>query len=235
MDAASYEQILSFWPDVARPFSRVVPDGCYLVRTEDDWTEGQGATRTRTIDLARGSACPAIEQLIEEAKEDAERIGWTIVDEDTTDEEVVLELESVLCRIHAATVRVFGGAARALRVAFHQPWPPDAGAPVETSEMFQNLVRKLLKLPGSPERLVKEVTLDGLPDTAFQVDRLRERVVIANDPQLLRRLEMIGFSLAQDGTWRSAATIAPPFEITAEVEASGDRVVIEMTKVRIRN
>jgi hypothetical protein len=235
VDEASFKEVDSLWPDVSRPFSRVVPDGCFLVRAEDDWISGASALRTRTVDFARGASCPELELLLEEAREDAERRGWTPLDDEGRSAEALYELEDVHLMISVARTRLLGRATRVLRVAFHQPWPPDAGAPVETSEMFQNLVRKLLRLGGAPERLTKEVTLDGRVESGFRIDVLRESVLIARDPNISTNLEKIGFAESEGGSWISGTTASPPFDIAARVREIGDRVEVEMTKVRVRS
>jgi hypothetical protein len=227
LDEASFLQIRSFWPDVADPFSRIVPDGCFLVRTEDDWTQ---ALRTRTVDFARTDRCPALADLLDEAREDAERRGWTPIDDPTDDGACALELEGVHCRIEPVKL--------SLRVAFHQPWPADAGAPVETSEMFQNLVRKLLKLGGEPARLTKEVALSGEESAAFSIDVLTERASMPQgDARLIERLRSLAFIDAEDGSWVSAATASQQFDVVARVRfphGQSGNVEVEMLKVRSR-
>jgi hypothetical protein len=230
MDEPSLLQVRSLWPDVAAPFSRIVPDGCVLARTTDDWTasteRGIDALRIRRIELVRSQRCPEIAELCEEAREDAERRGWTPVDEETTEHEQVLELEGVICRIRPDA---FSGGA--LSIAFHQPWPSDAGAPVETSEMFQNLVRKLLRLGGSPDQLVKEVTVDRTD--LSRADRVRERVRLPMDPALVTRFGPLGFAVSKEGVWISQ-TISQNHEIEARIEERGQRVLVEMIKSRIQ-
>jgi hypothetical protein len=236
MDEASFLQIRSLWPDVAAPFSRIVPDGCLLARTIDDWTRSTGANdalRIRRIDLVRGDRCPPIEDLREEAREDAERRGWTLVDEHTNARQAVLELESVLCFIKPDRLVSAGSPLEVLSVAFHQPWPKEAGAPVETSEMFQNLVRRLLRLGAPPERLFKEVTVD-LTDLS-RADVLRERVWMARDPDLSARLAPLGFAPLKDRAraWFSN-TVSGTYAIEAMVLEADQRVEVEMVKLRLR-
>jgi hypothetical protein len=243
MDAQSLQQLKSFWPDVAGPFSRVIPEGCYLVHTTDTWSGGQVPVRVRVVDLARHPGCPPIGELIEEAVEDAERRGWTPLDHDSehssappaaaADSEHVLELEDVLLRIGAARVTMTGGVLPVLRVSFEQKWPSDAGPPVETSEMFQNLVRKLLRIGSDPAKLVKDVTVD-LTDLRL-ADVLRELVLLKKDHPLDVDLAKLDFRFDHPSrTWVSETTSGTHI-IAARVRDVASDVEIEMTKRRIVN
>lgn len=232
MDEASLRQIHSFWPDVSGPFSRVVPDGCFLVRALDDWSGGRRPVRRRSIELAPGDSAPTLDALCDEAREDAERRGWVLVEEETAPSESVHELEGVLLRIGSSRVPVLGGALPVLSVAFDQPWPLDAGPPVETSEMFQNLVRRLLELSAPPERLAKEVIVDVLDFT--RIDLLRERVALESDPRLPTRFGKLGFMESGDapGLWTSR-TATPTHDIVATVKETHANVEVEMIKRRL--
>jgi hypothetical protein len=222
MDSKTLEQIRSIWPDVATPFSRIVPDGCVLARAIDDWRPG---LRTRRLELTREEGAPALLELIEEACEDAERRGWCPLD----DAERAFELEGVILRVGRALVR----RTAALWASFEQPWPKDAGAPVETSEAFQNMVRKALGLGGEPLRLSKEITVD--PFDISRIDSLKEAVDLPLDQQLITRFPKIGFTYDEEVEAWSMGSVFGDYEMIARVRESFDRTSIEVTKTRLRH
>ncbi len=215
MDLPSLTQIESFWPDVAAPFAEVVPGGCRLARTEDEWRAGTDAFRRRRIELSPEPDAPELAELLEEASEDAFRHGWTPLDDGR------FELEDVILTLEAD---------RYLVVEFLQPWPPDHGAPVETSEMFQNLVRRLLRLGGEPARLEKRVIVNPLAIMTAEV--LEETVEMPSDEALGGALATFGFE-AQDATcWRSVET-TETHRITASVWKTDGWVKVQMRKARL--
>lgn len=209
----------SLWPDVAGPFSRVVPDGCVLSRTLDVWRPG---SRMRTIELVRGPRCPPIDELLEEAKEDAERRGWTPID----DREDAYELEGVVLLLSRVSPR-------ALSAKFEQPWPLDAGPPVETSETFQKLTREALGLGGEPLALSKEIVVD--PFELSRADAVTERVELPLDPELIKRFPRIGFTYDEAIEAWQMGSIFGDYRLSARVRESFDRVRVEVIKVRLRN
>ncbi len=230
MDDASLLLVRSIWPDVAEPFSRVVPDGGLLVRTLDDWQSGPPTLRIRALDFARGPACPELDDLLEEAAEDAQRRGWTPLDEEPAEGARALEIEGVVLRASIERARPRGPGA-VLRVAFHQPWPDDAGAPVETSEAFQLLVRKTLALGGQPSRLVKEVTLD--PDDPSRADVVKERVQLPADRRLITRFGGLGFAFDEQTEAWVHRTTAGVYEVVATVREAFASLQVEMVRARI--
>lgn len=235
MDADTEAQVRSFWPDVAGPFARVIPDGCRLVRLLDDWTGGPRPLRRRRLELVPAPGSPRLRELLEEAREDAERRGWTRLDDAEAPGVVVLELEDVLLRLELTAVELLGAHTRTLAAAFDQRWPTDAGAPVETSEVFQNLVRRLLRLGGEPERLVKEVTLDPLgPLGASQAERIREVVELSNDRDLRSALLGLAFGPEPGGgpAWVSESS-GGSRELRARVLERPGRVEVELTSSRV--
>lgn len=222
MDDRVVQQLRTFWPDVAGPFSRVVPDGCVLSRSIDDWRPG---VRLRGLELARGASCPDIDELLAEAREDAERRGWTPIDED----EGTYELESVVLRAEVKERK----AGPVLSISFTQVWPTDLGAPVETSETFQKMVREALSLGGEPSRLVKEVVYDPHDDS--RIDVLRETVELPLDAGLITRFPRIGFTYSEASEAWEMGSVFGEFDLRARVRESFDRVVVEVSKKRLRN
>src|SRR5262249_44628506 len=158
--------------------------------------------------------CPTLVEIIEEAIEDAERRGWTRLDDDLD----VFELESV----HLSIEGHLGN----FRVTFQQPWPHDAAAPVETSDAFQNLVRKALMLAGSPRLLGKEVVVDLFEPA--RADRLVEWVVLPHDPQLITRFARTGFDFDIEHDAYVAKLNADDYAITSLVREDFDTVRVEM-------
>lgn len=230
MDDASLLLVRGLWPDVADPFARVVPDGCALVRALDDWAMLPSPVRVRRVELTPGPGCPGVEALLDEVAEDAERRGWTPVDEETSDEERVLEIEGVILRARAAEVVLAAGAVETLAVSFHQPWPDDAGAPVETSEAFQALVRKSLKLGGSPTRLVKDVTVAVADPGRFEA--VRERVDLPIDPTLIARFGALGFAFDEVTEAWMQHSVSGDQRLRAVVREAYASVCVELVRVR---
>jgi hypothetical protein len=222
MDERVLQQIRTFWPDVAGPFSRVVPDGIVLARSTDDWRPG---VRLRGLEFARGEQCPEIDELLEETREDAQRRGWTPLD----DEDDAYELEGVVLRI-AEMVR---NGTPVLSVSFTQVWPAELGAPVETSETFQKMVREALSLGGEPSRLVKVVISDPLDER--RIDELRETVELPLDAGLISRFPRIGFTYSESLEAWEMGSIFGEYDLRATVRESFDRVVVEVKKKRLRN
>jgi hypothetical protein len=213
MDADVFERVRSLWPDVAPPFSRIVPDGCDFLRASDDWRPG---LRVRKLLLRRGQGAPPIAELLEEACEDAERRGWCRLEDEHS-----FELESVILRVEKQLIQ----STAVLSVRFEQPWPVELGAPVETSEIFQRMVRQVLGLGGEPVRLLKEVSLEVL----------HERVELPLDPKLIAHLPRVGF--AYDETVE-AWVIEQSFDVSdmrALVRESFDRVTVEVNKTLSRS
>lgn len=230
VDLRSHRQIKAFWPDVAQPFAEIVPAGCHLVRTEDEWRAGSNATRRRLVDLYRADDAPDLDELLEEACEDAFREGWTPLHD--PGEPPRYELEGVILNVAAAECRLLLGAMPVLRVQFDQPWPPDYGPPVETSEMFQNLVRRLLRLGSEPERLMKTVILDPL--ASARADVLVELVEMPCPENLLPRFDELSFvAPSRPGAPWISSTIEGDNEITARVTKVEDRVTVLMEKRRM--
>ncbi|MCK6548711.1 hypothetical protein L6R52_22900 [Myxococcota bacterium] len=244
MDDQSLKQLRSLWPDVAGPFSRIIPDGCTLIHTLDAWTGGRSALRRRLVDLARAEHSPELEALLDEAEEDADRRGWTRLDDDDAGAapgERILELEGVLLRLAIRDTKVLGEPWPVLRVVFDQPWPPDAGAPVETSDMFQNLVRQLLKLGGHPERLSKDLVVD--PFDLTRADVLEEVVELPKEREIMRELVKLSFTPEPDPRGEPgdlvfvSKTTTSTHDLTARVREvlRGTRYEVAMTKKRLTN
>jgi len=229
VDPRNYGQLRGFWPDVAGPFAEVTPAGCALVRMEDEWKAGRGSKRRRAIELIREPNAPDIEELSEEATEDAMREGWTALHEDG--EPARLELENVVLSITATESTLLVGAAEVLRLQFDQPWPADAGAPIETSEVFQRLVRHDLRIGAEPDWLLKEVVFDRF--NLSKSDIIREAVQMACPENLLPRFDVLGFLPPNEtgGDWR-INTSTEVYEVVSTVKKSNDRVHIQMLKTR---
>jgi hypothetical protein len=214
MDPQSLTQIASIWPDVAGPFDEIIPGGLRLVCLEDEWRGGD-AIRRRKIELTPEPGAPALEDLLEEATHDAFRMGWTPLDEGRFElENVILTLETIEDRIAAE---------------FLQPWPDDFLAPVETSEMFQNLVRKLLRLGADPARLAKHIVVNPLQ--LMTADVVDETVEMPSDEDLTPRFDEVGFT-REGSSWISRETTAT-HHIEAWVEKRSDWVVVRMRKSRL--
>lgn len=222
MDAETFDQLRALWPDVAAPFSRILPDGAQLSRTIDEWRPG---SRVRTVEAVRGERCPELEELLEEAREDAERRGWTADD----DHPGTYELEGVVLRLGTAVTK----RGPVLKASFEQTWPKDAGAPVETSETFQKMTREALSLGGEPLSLKKEIIVD--PFQLSRADSVRERVELPLDPELIRRFPKIGFTYDEALEAWTMGSIFGDYEMIARVRESFDRVSVEVTKTRIRH
>ena len=215
MDPPSLIQISSIWPDVAAPFDEIVPNGCRLARTEDEWRAGSDAFRRRRIELSPEPGCPALDELLEEAGHDAFRQGWTPL------EERRFELENVILTLEPIEDRI--------AVEFLQPWPPDHGAPVETSEMFQNLVRKLLRLGGDPERLMKTIIVNPL--AIMTADVVDELVEMPCSEELASRFAELGFTPLGD-EWTSQEKTST-HDIHAYVRMRDAWVQVRMRKQRL--
>lgn len=223
----THRQIRSFWPDVAEPFAEVIPSGCLLVRTEDEWRRG---VRRRLVDLRPDDGAPDLDTLVEEAQDDAFRHGWTPLHEDG--ETPRYELENVILTIRTGRVDLLIGDCEVLRVQFEQPWPEDYDAPVETSELFQNLVRSLLGLGGDPERLAKTVVFDPL--SAARADILYETVEMPSTESLAARFDELAFVPPEEpgGPWKAQDTVAEN-EVRTFVTKSDGWVRVEMEKRRM--
>jgi hypothetical protein len=216
MDLPSLTQLESFWPDVAAPFDEIVPNGCQLARTEDEWRAGEDAIRRRRVELVPLPGSPALDELLEEAHHDAFRHGWTPVDHRRFEHEnVILTLETIEDRIAAE---------------FLQPWPPAYGPPVETSEMFQNLVRRLLRLGADPMRLEKRVKVS--PTAIMTADQVEETVEMPCEEALESRISELAFR-REAGEWISEETTAT-HAIVAWVRKDGGWVRVRMRKSRNR-
>ena len=221
-------QLRQFWPDVAEPFSEVIPSGCLLVRTEDEWRAGE--TRRRLVDLRRADDAPDLDALVEEAAEDAFREGWTPLHEEG--EAPRFELEDVILTVDRARCPLLLGETEVLRVQFDQPWPADFAAPVETSEMFQNLVRSMLRLGEDPQRLLKIVVFDPL--SSARSDVLHELVEMRAPEDLRPRFDELSFSppAAPGGPWVSKETTGE-YVVTARVTKTDGWAKVEMEKRRM--
>lgn len=229
MDDRAWRLIETVWPDLLGPFRELVPHGVALVRSEDDWNLLPQPVRRRALDLAPTPHSPDVEALAEEAAEDALRAGWTELD--PVEGARFFETEGVHLSLGVVTTPLLVGRGPSLRLAFDQPWPEDAGAPVETSEMFQNLVRRLLALGGEPERLAKWVTMD--PNDPGRSDVIRELVTLPSLESLLSKFEELGFRPPEQpgGAWISEST-SKAYAIKGMVEKLGDRATVIMERRR---
>lgn len=218
MDPPSLRQVETLWPDVAQPFHEVVPAGCRLTVASDEWHAGGDARRVRRIELTPEPHAPPLAELLEEASADAFREGWTPLEDGT------YELENVILTLDALPDR--------LAVQFAQPWPPDAGAPVETSEMFQNLVRELLGLAADPKRLAKMLLVD--PGSEMSAAEVVEEVEMPSPENLIGAFDKLGFSPPGEtgGDWISTETTAT-HEITAFVKKTKNWCRVRMQKRRL--
>lgn len=218
MDGPSLKQVESLWPDVAEPFDEVVPAGCRLTLASDEWRSGGDARRVRRIELTPEPDAPSLGELLEEAREDAFREGWTPLEDGT------YELEDVILTLEAASER--------LAVEFSQPWPPDAGPPVETSDMFQNLVRELLGLAADPQRLAKIVLVHEVEQMVAAM--LVEEVEMPSPENLIRAFDELGFEPPgqEGGDWVSTET-TDSHEITAHVKKTKNWCRVRMQKRRL--
>lgn len=223
-------QLAAFWPDVAKPFSEIIPAGCVLARIEDEWRAGRDASRRRLVEVFGAEHTPSLEELYEEACDDAFREGWTPMSE--PGEPARYELENVRLDVTMESCRLLLGTRPVLRVQFVQAWPPDFGAPVETSDMFQNLVRNLLRIGSDPERLMKTVVFD--PMAKARSDVLIEVVEMACPEDLLPRFDELSFSPPSHpgGAWVSTETMGE-YAIEARVTKAAARVRVEMEKRRL--
>ncbi|MBK6684402.1 MAG: hypothetical protein IPG45_08000 [Deltaproteobacteria bacterium] len=229
MDEQAWKVIHTVWPDLLQPYRELVPHGVALLRSEDDWTLLPHPVRRRALDLAPTPRSPDAEALAEEAAEDALRAGWTELD--PVEGVRFFETEGVHLSIGLVTTPLLLGATPSLRLAFDQPWPDDAGAPVETSEMFQNLVRRLLSLDGEPQRLGKWVTMD--PQDPGRSDVIRELVTLPSRESLLPKFEELGFRPPDQpgGAWISEST-SKAYAIKGLVEKSADHATVIMERRR---
>ena len=215
MDPPSLHQIQSFWPDVAAPFDEIVPGGCRLARTTDEWRGGIDAIRRRRVELVPEQGTPDLAELLEEASHDAFRHGWAPLDDGR------FELESVVLTLEMAEDR--------LAAEFLQPWPPDHGPPVETSEMFQSLVRRLLRLGADPARLEKRVIVN--PFALMTADLVDELVEMPCEEELRERFDELGFR-AEGADWISNETTST-HQITAFVRKEQGWVRVKLRKARL--
>lgn len=213
MDAPSLVQIESFWPDVAAPFDEIIPAGLRLAAAEDEWWGGVDARRRRRIELTRVEGAPSIEELLDEAEHDAFRAGWT------PHGPGLYELEDVIL---ALALR------EGLSAEFLQRWPPDHGAPVETSDMFQNLVRRLLRIGTDPVRLSKRVEVS--PAALMTANVLEEEVDLGREEGGLVAPATLGFRL--EGAEWTSQEITATHGITAWLREEGTLVHVRMRKVR---
>ncbi len=229
MDASTAKQLAAFWPDVAKPFAEVIPIGCQLARIEDEWRAGSEASRRRRAEVFPGEDAPSVDELLDEAKLDAERAGWTRMSD--SEDPATFEVENVHLDLRTAECNLLLGARRVLSAQFVQAWPPDFGPPVETSDMFQNLVRKLLRLGEDPDRLMKTVTFD--PMAKARADVLFELVEMPCPENLLPRFDELSFSPPAEpgGAWVSTETTGE-HRITARVTKADGRVQVIMEKRR---
>ena len=120
-----------------------------------------------------------------------------------------------------------------LTATFEQPWPWDAGAPVETSEAFQKIAREALSLGGDPIALKKEIVVD--PFELSRADSVRESVELPLDPELIRRFPRIGFTFDESTEQWTMGSIFGDYELKARVKETFDRVRVEVTKTRMRH
>ncbi len=229
MDERAWKLLQTVWPELVGPYRELVPHGVAMLRTEDDWTLLPHPVRRRALDLLPLPGAPQLEALAEEAADDALRAGWTELD--PIEEVRFFETEGVHLSIGLVTTPLLLGAAPTLRLAFDQPWPDDAGAPVETSEMFQNLARRLLALGGEPERLGKWVTMD--PQDPGRSDVIRELVTLPSTESLLPKFEELGFRPPDvpGGAWISEST-SKAYVIKGLVEKSEERATVIMERRR---
>lgn len=229
MDASTAKQLASFWPDVAKPFAEVIPIGCHLARIEDEWRAGADASRRRRVEVFPGEDAPSVDELLEEACDDAFREGWTCMSD--PGEPARYELENVRLDLRAQRCPMLLGERRVLSAQFVQAWPPDFGPPVETSDMFQNLVRKLLRLGEDPDRLIKTVTFD--PMAKARADVLFELVEMPCPENLLPRFDELSFTppVEPGAAWVSTET-SGEHRITARVTKAEGRVQVIMEKRR---
>ncbi len=227
----SLAQIQAFWPDIWRPFQELIPADCRLVFAEDLWSLDE-EVRRRTIGIAPTSNAPPLDALLEEVCDDAIREGWTALHEE--DEAPSFELENVLFypRIDASQPESPSSApTKTLRLQFAQPWPQEAGPGVETSEMFQKLVREMLSLGGEPERLEKSMVLD--PDRQMRADRVLEVVEMPSTEDLRVHFRALSFAkpAEEDGYWISKEK-SETYDITALVRQWNGRCEVTMLRTR---
>jgi hypothetical protein len=228
VDEAIKRQLEGLWPDVTGPFGEILPSGVLLYRFEDDWSV-TGPLRRRGVDLGQGPTCPPIEELIDEVAGDAIRADWDEIE--PLDGHRRFETEGVVLTLAEATTPLLIGSRPSLRISFDQPWPEDAGPPVETSEMFQNLVRRLLSLGGEPLRLGKIITLD--PQDGARSDVIRELVELPSLESLVDKFEELGFVPPEvpGAPWISKSS-SKAYTIYAEVLKRGDRASVVMERRR---
>lgn len=229
MDPRAQVLLEAVWPDLVRPFQEIVPGGVALLRTEDDWTRLPTPVRRRAIDVAPTPNTPDLEALLEEVALDAVRAGWTELDPGPGVR--FFEIEGVHLSVGPVTTPLLLGEAVSLRLAFDQPWPVDAGAPVETSEMFQNLVRRLLALGGEPLRLAKWVTNDPLDPQKATITR--ELVTLPSIESLIGKFEELGFEPPANagGPWVSLSR-SKAYAIRAEVTKGAEQASVVMERRR---
>ncbi len=190
MDPQAFQLTQHLWPDVAQPFSEIIPHGCAIVRTDDDWCTEPHPKRKRALDLLPAPDTFDVTELAEEACDDAIREGWTPLFDDGQDP--CFELEDVHLFVSKTTLKTREAEREVLRVVFDQPWPPDAGAPVHTSQRFQDLVRKLLRLQEDPVRLRREAIF--VYPGATEAQRTRELVELPSQENLGKAFSDLAFS-----------------------------------------
>lgn len=235
MDSRTRRQIAGFWPDLIDLLLDVVPDGSLPVRLVDDWRETKDYydIRRRTVDFLPTETDSA-ELLVEDAFVAAQGDGWRPADDDDEPTVEVLEQGEMTMRVGVVATEVAGASTPCCRLSVEQPWASDVAPPVDSSDLFKDVVSKVLRLDQFPVALYKEVFLD-VGDLARSA-KMVERVRFLTEIDLVPRLRKNGYEAADDSwsLWTARDQLSQA-ELTAEVRLEFGAVRLELTKVRTKS
>jgi hypothetical protein len=214
MHEQSHQILADVAPELARVFARALPDGCFVVRVQDEWiANSTGATRIQTADFSPESDEPWVEELCAMT---AKRLAADFSERlpDDTEHARVAFVEGAGC------VRVWPQQAVLLEtilevVRIDRQQPGESRAP---DSLLSDHLHLIEKLDPVEVRGIKHEVFIEIGDEIPGGDKLE--VQLGVKPEVIQHLRAFGFQLeAKTSTWRRGpVTVRLPEPTRAIIE-----------------